>query len=589
MNLNRHLMILSLLFALTLSQLTIAAQADLRQSPNKPKVICFGDSITKRGYPESLPSLLNVEAVNAGVSGNSTTKALKRMSKDVLQQNPDIVVIFFGTNDLRVDAPKVHVTVADYTENLNMMIRMCDYQNIKPVLCTLPPINEDQFFTRHDIENFESSGGLQKMIRMYRYAALKVARANDVPIVDLNQLLEGEEKWLSSDGVHPSENGTAIIAKHIAKAVSPLLKEIVGIPGKQSENKIPGPFVHPGIAHTDQNLELIKSKIKSGVQPWKDAWTEMQESHYADIHWQPNAQAHIARGAYNVPDIGSSEFINDANAAYTHSLLWVLTDREIHAEKAAEIINAWSSTLKSISEHDAKLLIGMVGHHFCNAAELLKHRWGGWPETNQADFCKMLNEIWYPVIKDFHPSANGNWDASMMQTMIAMGVFLEDRKMFERAADYFLEGKGNGAIENYFFPSGECQESGRDQVHTQMGLEFLANTCETAWNQGLDLYQAGDNRLLKGFEYTAKYNLGFNVPYEPYKSFEGRYHYKTISRDSRGRLRHMYDKAFNHYHNRKGIEAPFTMQALDKTRPESRGGSSLPWSTLMFGKPLPSK
>ena len=36
-------------------------------------------------------------------------------------------------------------------------------------------------------------------------------------------------------------------------------------------------------------------------------------------------------------------------------------------------------------------------------------------------------------------------------------------------------------------------------------------------------YGALDNRLLAGFEYTAKYNLGADVPYEAYKSFEGRF------------------------------------------------------------------
>ena len=101
---------------------------------------------------------------------------------------------------------------------------------------------------------------------------------------------------------------------------------------------------------------------------------------------------------------------------------------------------------------------------------------------------------------------------------------------------YYLTGKGNGAIGMYFKPSGQCQESGRDQSHTQMGLEFLANTCETGWIQGIDLYGALDNRLLKGFEYTAKYNLGNEVPYERYVSFEGRYKYNEISGKSRGRF-----------------------------------------------------
>ena len=117
-----------------------------------------------------------------------------------------------------------------------------------------------------------------------------------------------------------------------------------------------------------------------------------------------------------------------------------------------------------------------------------------------------------------------------------------------------------------------------------MGLEFLANTCETAWNQGVDLYSAHDNRLLLGFEYTAKYNLGHDVPYETYTSFEKRYTYKTISDISRGRIRPMYVKVFNHYHNRKELPAEFTEQASKKKgrRPESARRVSLPWDSLMF-------
>jgi len=99
-----------------------------------------------------------------------------------------------------------------------------------------------------------------------------------------------------------------------------------------------------------------------------------------------------------------------------------------------------------------------------------------------------------------------------------------------------------------------------------MGLDYLACTCEIAWNQGADLYSAFDNRLLKGFEYTAKYNLGFDVPYEPYRSFEGRYHYKKISDESRSRLRPMFEKVLNHYANRKGLAATFTRQAAMKLR-----------------------
>ena len=115
-----------------------------------------------------------------------------------------------------------------------------------------------------------------------------------------------------------------------------------------------------------------------------------------------------------------------------------------------------------------------------------------------------------------------------------------------------------------------------------MGLEYLSNACEMAWKQGIDLYGSAENRLALGFEYTAQYNTGHDVPYEPYRSFEGRYFNETISEKSRGRFRPIYERVFNHYHNRQGLEMPFTWEAVQETRPEGGGVASLPWGTLMF-------
>src|SRR5205085_9423998 len=112
---------------------------------------------------------------------------------------------------------------------------------------------------------------------------------------------------------------------------------------------------------------------------------------------------------------------------------------------------------------------------------------------------QMLREVFYPVIRDFAPFANGNWDAGCIETMMAIGVFCDDREMFERAVDYFHHGQGDGRLTHYVIDeAGQCEESGRDQQHTQLGLGHLADACEVAWNQGLDLYAAADNRLLRG-------------------------------------------------------------------------------------------
>lgn len=351
-------------------------------------------------------------------------------------------------------------------------------------------------------------------------------------------------------------------------------------------------FVHPGVIHTEEGIDFVRGKIAAKEEPWLGAWKELNDSRYASPDWKPKAFPKVERGPYNDPDVGSTEFTDDGRAAYTHALRWVLGGDEASAKKSAEILNTWSGTLKDVTDHDARLLVGMSGQTYVVTAELLRHYqggWRGWPKNQQTQFQKMLRDVWYPIIKPFHPTANGNWDAAMLQTMISIGVFLDDQAIFDRAKNHYLKGQGNGAIGLYFKENGQCQESGRDQAHTQMGLEFLANTAETALIQGVDLYGALDNRLLKGFEYTAKFNLGYDVPYEPYKSFEGRYHYKTISNKARGRIHNIYEKVNNHYHSRLGLDAPFTQKALAKTRPESRRRCFVPWGTLMFyQQPYPS-
>ena len=164
--------------------------------------------------------------------------------------------------------------------------------------------------------------------------------------------------------------------------------------------------------------------------------------------------------------------------------------------------------------------------------------------------------------------------------------FGQDAQYAGAQPSYTLSGDGNGAIRKYFNEFGECQESGRDQAHTQMGLGYLGCAAEIAWKQGVDLYGAYDNRLALGFEYTAKYNLGHDVPYEPYRSHEGRYHYPKISDNSRGRFSSIYERVYHHYHGRMGLEMPFTAQVIEKIRPERWRSSHASWGTLMHaGQP----
>lgn len=342
------------------------------------------------------------------------------------------------------------------------------------------------------------------------------------------------------------------------------------------------PFFHPGLLHSRAELEFIRKKVAAGEEPWKSAMEKLKSTEEASLDYEPKPMANVVRGARNRPNIGSTDLSNDSTAAYTHAVQWCLTGKQAHAAKAVEILNVWSSTLESVSGHDAKLLIGMDGVKLCNAAELIRHTDAKWLPEDQKSFEGMLRKVFYPVIKDFYPTANGNWDASMIQTMLAMGVFLDDRAMFDRAVNYYRNGVGNGAITKYLNSFGECQESGRDQLHVQMGLGYLGCACEMAWKQGVDLYGEADNRLALGFEYTSKYNLGEEVRYEPYRSVEGRYDYPKISSRGRGRFRPNYERFVNHYRDRMGLEVPYSAKVAKKIRPEGTHNQHMPWSTLMF-------
>jgi hypothetical protein len=117
---------------------------------------------------------------------------------------------------------------------------------------------------------------------------------------------------------------------------------------------------------------------------------------------------------------------------------------------------------------------------------------------------------------------------------------------------------------------------------------MFAECCEIAWKQGLDLYSYADNRLLKGFEYVAKFNLGNEVPFTEWLDRTGKYHHKTIARQDRGPLRAVYEQVYNHYVNRMGLTTPFTKQASEKVRPEGPGkpGADHPgYGTLYFTRP----
>ena len=238
------------------------------------------------------------------------------------------------------------------------------------------------------------------------------------------------------------------------------------------------------------------------------------------------------------------------------------------AETALPIIHAYASTLQRFDGHDAPLCLIQAYWMLRGMILLKEHQIPAWTA--------MVRRAILPVIDKFEadsPFANGNWGHIVNRCRMAAAIFLGDKALYQHAVDTYLHAKDNGSLEGYVGPTGQCQETGRDQGHAQLGLGAMCEICEMAWQQGDDLWGALDNRLMKGMEYTAKYNLGYDVPFETWTDFTGLYNDWTEPGEmGRGRIRCIYDLPYQHYVGRKGLKMPYTKRVLDlQAKAEKKG------------------
>jgi len=357
--------------------------------------------------------------------------------------------------------------------------------------------------------------------------------------------------------------------------------------GQSASVLTPVKFVHPGLLHSDDDFNRMKEKVAANAEPWKSGWDRLISNPHANLSWKARPTEVVVRGS--VPGQNVAAFFNDVHAAYQLALRWKVSGDSAYADKSIEVLNAWSSRLKSIQGNaDRFLAAGIQGYQFANAAEIMR-TYPGWKPEDFRRFQKMMLDVFLPMNQSFLKDHNGaaitnywaNWDLCNTASMMAIGVLCDRRDIYNQAIEYFKHGAGNGSIERaiYYVHAGnlgQAQESGRDQGHTAMCIAVLTEICQMAWNQGDDLFGYDNNRVLAGAEYVAKYNLGEDVPFQEYDWGTGqngdRRSQTTVSEGSRGQGRPGWERLYNHYVNLKGLSAPYTTEFVKKVRPEGGGG-----------------
>ncbi|MEH0417519.1 alginate lyase family protein [Streptomyces sp. B21-083] len=361
---------------------------------------------------------------------------------------------------------------------------------------------------------------------------------------------------------------------------------------------VPGPawaaarqrtFTHPGLLHGADDLTRMREAVTAQRSPVYDGY----------LAFAAHARSKSTYAVQNTGQItswgrGPSNFMNqavaDSAAAYQNALMWAVTGNRANADKARDILNAWSASLTAVTGADGPLGAGLQAFKFVNAAELMRHGgdYDGWADADIARCERSFLDVWYPAVSGYMLYANGNWDLTAVQTILAIGVFCEEPTLFEDALRFMAAGVGNGSIAHRVVTdAGQGQEAGRDQGHEQLAVGLTGDIAQVAWNQGVDLWGYDDNRVLANFEYAARYNLGGDVPFTPDLDRTGKYIKKSVSATGRGNLPPIYEMAYAHYAGVRALDTPSTKAAVFRGTGGARvvegSNDDLPsWGTLTF-------
>jgi len=168
-------------------------------------IICLGDSLTQgigaskgHDYPSLLSQVLGTTVINAGVDGDETADAMKRLESDVLAKDPRLVVVELGANDFLDGQP-----LEQAFENLDQIVRRIEERGAMVVLVGIAP------------------GPLGDTLQHYYDALIHKYHVAFIP-----KALEGilaNPALKSNDHLHPNDRGYELIAERIQQVIAPLL------------------------------------------------------------------------------------------------------------------------------------------------------------------------------------------------------------------------------------------------------------------------------------------------------------------------------------------------------------------------------
>lgn len=323
-------------------------------------------------------------------------------------------------------------------------------------------------------------------------------------------------------------------------------------------------FIHPGISYTQADLDRMKAMVAAKQEPFYSTYLKMKADGFSNRGGRTGL-TRINEGQFN-GIIGT-----DGRAVLQQALIWKIEGDVTYANRAVEILNGYKDLVSASARGTGPLDNGKI-YMLIDGAELMRD-YSGWSAADQQAFKNMLvhpgyssktfpgshinytddskNDVtFYWNIFNGDSGRHGNQGLFAFRGLMAMGIFMDNDTIYDRAyrkfmslphrsddlaypsgppvinsikgtyetyQEYNLGNRQNTTtdygyddeLKYYIYENGQCQESFRDQAHTMGGITNAFDLAKMAWNQGDNMFDAHDGRILKGLEWNTRFNLGY--------------------------------------------------------------------------------
>jgi acyl-CoA thioesterase-1 len=207
-------------FPLPLFFAFLGSGSNLPLTVDRPlRILAFGDSLvagfavsSKAAFPVRLEKSLrtmgfDVELINAGLPGDTTTGGLSRLER-ALECAPDMVILELGTND-NLQGFDPALTEA----NLDAMLTRIRERNIAVLLTGIAPLRDLGPDYRAEFTAVFS----------------RLAAKHQVPLyADFLEGVAGRPELNKADGIHPNPKGIDEIVRRVVPLVGEVLERLPG-------------------------------------------------------------------------------------------------------------------------------------------------------------------------------------------------------------------------------------------------------------------------------------------------------------------------------------------------------------------------